>query len=279
MTEQSAGREVPSAAEFNEQERQVWESLAVVTDPELDESVTALGFVSSVNVSGQTVKIVFHLPTYWCAANFAYMMAYDMRRAVNALSWVNTVTVELQEHMYSDTINRGIAANSSFQDTFGEEASDEIDVVRVTFRKKAFQQRQELLIRHLLANNHSREYIVNLRLSELDRLVIPDDEGQRLLKRYQEIRMEWGGANGPECRAFVKVDGQALSLDIFEMYLSELRSIRINTQFNGEICRGLLDARYGKDNKAVSAVPVKFPALEKTLVRSGQTAKEEMIKQ
>lgn len=279
MTDQSAVRDVPSAARFTEQEHQVWECLAVVTDPELDESVTALGFVSSVSVKGQTVSVGFHLPTYWCAANFAYMMAHDMRRAVQTLPWVKAVHVELHEHMYSDTINRGIACNSSFQDTFGDEASDEIDVVRETFRKKAFQQRQELLIRHLLANDYSREFIVNLRMRELDLGSIADAEGQRLLNRYREIRMEWGGTNGQDAYAFVKVDGQALNLEIFDTYLSELRSIRINTQFNGEICRGLLDARYGKGAKPVSAVPVKFPALEKTLARSTQTLKQEAIKQ
>ena len=278
MSDQSAVIDVPSGAALNDQERQVWESLAVVTDPELDESVTALGFVSSVSVEGQTVSVVFHLPTYWCAANFAYMMAYDMQRAVQVLPWVKVVKVELHEHMYSDTINRGIAANNSFQDTFGDEASDEIDVVRETFRKKAFQQRQELLIRYLLDNNHSRQFIINLRLAELEQLAIADEQGQRLLKRYQEIRMEWGGTNGPESQAFVKVDGQALNLNMLDEYLSELRSIRINTQFNGEICRGLLDARYGKGKKAVSAVPVSFPALEKTLARSTQTSKLEVIK-
>lgn len=279
MTDQSAVKNVLSAAELSEQERQVWESLSVVTDPELDESVTALGFVSSVSVAEETVSIGFRLPTYWCAANFAYMMAYDMRRAVQTLPWVKSVSVELHEHMYSDTINRGIAANSSFQDTFGEEASDEIDVVRETFRKKAYQQRQELLIRHLLANDHSRELIINLRLSELDQVNIADEQGLHLLNRYREIRMEWGGADGPEAYAFVKVDGQALSLEILDMYLSELRSIRINTQFNGEICRGLLDARYGKDENAIAVVPVNFPAFEKTLARSAQAQKQEVIKQ
>lgn len=279
MTGQSAVREVTSTAAINEKERQVWESLATVSDPELDESVTALGFVSLVRVEGRDVSVGFHLPTYWCAANFAYMMAFDMRRAVHSLPWVKMVRIELHEHMYADTINRGIAANHSFQETFGDEASDEIDVVRKTFRKKAFQQRQELLIRYLLANGCSRGTIVNLRLGELEYAGIEDPDGQRLLKRYREIRMEWGGPNSPETYAFVKVNGEALTLETFDVYLSELRSIRINTQFNGEICRGLLDARYGKSVKGPGAVPVKFPALEKMQARSGKTSNQEAIKQ
>lgn len=246
---------------------EVWESLAPVTDPELDESVTALGFVNSVHVQGEAVSIGFHLPTFWCAANFAYMMASDMRRAVEALPWVKSVCVELHEHMYSDTINRGIAASHSFQDTFGDEASDEIDVVRETFRKKAFQQRQELLIRYLMKNDRTTTAIVSMSMSELDQLSTSDSEGERLLQRYREIRSEWGGARESGNHAFVRVSGESLCLETFNDYLSELRGIRINTQFNGEICRGLLDARYGKRAAGPSEVRVEFPAFDKQQAR------------
>jgi len=117
-----------------DRQQEVWASLEPVTDPELDESVTELGFVKSVVVDNNDVKILFHLPTFWCAANFAYMMASDMHRAVKALPWVHTVDVELLEHMYAETINRGIKSSLSFQDTFGDEATDEIDAT--TFRSR-----------------------------------------------------------------------------------------------------------------------------------------------
>lgn len=267
MTHESVAEERPSGASVDARESEVWESLAPVTDPELDESVTALGFVNSVQVQDETVSIGFHLPTYWCAANFAYMMASDMRQAVQALPWVKSVSVELIEHMYSDTINRGIAASRSFQDTFGDEASDDINVVRETFRKKAFQQRQELLIRYLLAKEYARAIVVSMTMHELDQLLAPDSEGEHLLQRYREIRREWGGAFEPGNSAFVRVDGELLSLESLDGYLSELRSIRINTQFNGQICRGLLDARYGKQASTPSEIRVEFPALEKQQAR------------
>jgi metal-sulfur cluster biosynthetic enzyme len=60
--------------------------LATVSDPELDESVTELGFVTDVEVAtGGAVRIGFRLPTYWCAANFAFLMAEDMRLAAASL--------------------------------------------------------------------------------------------------------------------------------------------------------------------------------------------------
>ena len=71
---------------------QVNACLATVMDPELDESVTELGFITEVELSGEgEVRIGFRLPTYWCAANFAFLMADDMRCAVEALPWVTRV--------------------------------------------------------------------------------------------------------------------------------------------------------------------------------------------
>ena len=41
---------------------------ASVTDPELDESVTELRFVTAVEVDAESrVHIRFRLPTYWCS--------------------------------------------------------------------------------------------------------------------------------------------------------------------------------------------------------------------
>ena len=62
--------------------QQVWARLASVIDPELDESVTELGFVTTVEVDAEGgVDIAYRLPTYWCAANFAYLMASDAQEA------------------------------------------------------------------------------------------------------------------------------------------------------------------------------------------------------
>ncbi len=60
--------------------------LATVSETELNESVTELGFVTDVEVAaGGAVRIGFRLPTNWCAANFAFLMAEDMRLAAASL--------------------------------------------------------------------------------------------------------------------------------------------------------------------------------------------------
>ena len=89
-------------------EAEVRARLATVTDPELDEPVTDLGFVEGVTVAADgAVAIDFSLPTYWCAANFAYMMAEDMRDAVATLPWVTGVVPRLHAHMCAEQVNRG----------------------------------------------------------------------------------------------------------------------------------------------------------------------------
>src|ERR1700719_2333212 len=98
---------------------QVRTALDTVTDPEIDESVAALEFVSRVEVRDENdVRIEFRLPTFWCAPNFAFMMASDMRDAVMEMDWVRSVSVNLLDHFSADLINRGVALNQDFRDAF-----------------------------------------------------------------------------------------------------------------------------------------------------------------
>lgn len=224
---------------------EVWSSLAPVTDPELDESVTQLGFVTDVTVDEKGgVGVGFRLPTYWCAANFAYLMADDMRRAVASLPWVTSVKVGLVDHVYADQINTGMAEGRSFQETFAGEADGELDEVRQTFRRKAFQRRQEGVIRDLLGREFTAEQVIAMTLSALEQLTIDDEEGGRLVARYLEMRRGWDGHESGTESAFITVDGEALEARSFKEYLLELRRVRLNVELNGILCRGLLQARY-----------------------------------
>jgi metal-sulfur cluster biosynthetic enzyme len=225
-----------------EREAAVRQALDRVTDPELDEPVTDLGFIERLTIEeDRGVAIGFRLPTYWCAANFAFLMADDMRRAVGALPWVNKVQVTLGEHMYADKINHGLAHGLSFQATFGNEASAELDEVRRTFVIKAFQRRQEALLRYLIERGHQPAGIA---LTEL--LALPlDAQGAGLRTRYlekREICIKPG-----ERRAFVDACGNPI--EELAPYLRALERVSINAEFNGALCRGLLAARFNEDGE------------------------------
>lgn len=232
---------------------QVLARLDHVTDPELDEPVTELGFVTAIDIDeAGVVSVEFRLPTYWCAANFAFMMADDMRREVAVLPWVTRVEPRLGEHMYADKINHGVLNNLSFQDAFGDAATDDLDELRRTFLLKAFQRRQEALLRHLQAAN-TAETLAALSLAELSRMPL-DATGERLRGRYVERRDLVGSAD-LEARAFVDTAGQALTAAGLPEYLRALRRVGTNAEFNGALCSGLLAARFGSDPVAPDGEP------------------------
>ena len=228
-----------------DREAEVLASLATVTDPELDAPVTDLGFVEEVRVgSDGTVSIDFRLPTFWCAANFAYMMAEDMRDAVSALPWVTRVVPRLQEHMCADQVNRGVAEGLAFGAAFGEAGDDDsLANLRTTFRHKAFQGRQEALLRALLAQGFHKASLVTMTVAELEVTAVAGGEGADLKRRYLEMRVRVGGPADPDALAFVTPDGAPLAEAGFDEHLRTLASVRIAMEFNGALCRGLLAAR------------------------------------
>lgn len=225
-----------------------------VTDPELDEPVTELGFVTGIAVDQDgVVAIEFRLPTYWCAANFAFMMADDMRRAVAVLPWVTRVEPRLGEHMYADRINHGVAHGLSFQEAFGEDAHGDLDALRRTFLVKAFQRRQEALLRYLDTAGQSPEALAGLTLDRLSALPL-DATGERLRERYLE-RRSIAGPTPVEAPAFVDSDGRALAASELPTYLRSLRRIGTNAEFNAALCSGLLAARFGADRLTPDGEP------------------------
>ena len=221
---------------------QVQACLSMVMDPELDESVTELGFITEVVLLGEgEVHISFRLPTYFCAANFAFLMADDMRLAVQALPWVTRVRVTLGEHMYAEAINKGVDEGSGFQAAFGAESEGNLDALRRTFELKAFQRRQAALLQYLIDAGHEPATFMLLDTAALPGLAL-DALGNLLVVRYLERRAVAGGGQ----EAFVDTAGRVVSVDALPAHLRDIRRIAINAEFNGALCRGLQAERFGE---------------------------------
>lgn len=228
---------------------QVQACLATVMDPELDESVTELGFVTAVELSGDgEVHIGFRLPTYWCAANFAFLMADDMRLALQSLPWVKRVQVQLHDHMYAQAINDGVGEGAGFQAAFGAAAEDGLEALRQAFLVKAFQRRQEALLEHLTGAGHDPLALLALDIDALLALEV-NDEGMRLVDRYLERR----GVVGDGQRAFVDTAERPIAAEQLGAHRRTLRSVGVNAEFNGTLCRGLLAVR---DTGSVTTHPI-----------------------
>lgn len=228
---------------------QVWAKIAKVIDPELDESVVDLGFVHHVSVDdNDDVQVGLRLPTYWCAANFTFLMADDIRRAVGELAWSRRTSVVLDDHMYADQINDGLSKGLSFAETFGDEADGDLDELRSVFLVKAFQRRQLALLDHLSLLGYASDRLIDMTVFELTAAPL-DDVGRSLVERYLE-RMSVVQPLESHSVAFVMLDGSRLTKDSFQAHVARLRSVDLNAEFNGMICRGLLSSRYGSATEA-----------------------------
>jgi metal-sulfur cluster biosynthetic enzyme len=224
---------------------QIYSALESVTDPEIDESVVSLDFVSEVKIDEDNrIDIEFRLPTYWCAPNFAFLMASDMRDAVSELDWVAHVTVRLVDHFSAELINRGVARRQDFRDAFPGETDDDLSALRQKFLGQAYQRRQELLLKHLFGLGHDPTSILRLRFSELLSLAL-DQQGTALRALYLFVWRKIHPDAGEEAIAFTTSEGTPVEPRDLKDYLRKIAGARRNAAFNGLICRSLLAERVG----------------------------------
>jgi len=140
------------------------ERLAQVLDPELDESILDLGFVRSLQLRSGHARIALRLPTSWCAVNFAYLMAEDIRNALLSVEGVRRVSVNLGDHCAAAEIEAAANDGRSFAEAFPGEAAGSLEALRLTFLRKGFLGRQEQLLRELRIAGCSTETVCVLRL-------------------------------------------------------------------------------------------------------------------
>ena len=138
----------------------VLDALGTVFDPELDEPITSLRFVTSCDVSADgDVDVRLRLPTPQCAPNFAFLMAADARDAVRRLPEVREVTVVLEDHYTGDEINGAIKRGEAFAGAFPGETEGELDALRELFHRKALVARQARLCEAWLAAGATAEEV------------------------------------------------------------------------------------------------------------------------
>ena len=225
----------------------VLDALGTVYDPELDEPITSLRFVTSCDVSANgDVDVRLRLPTPQCAPNFAYLMAADARNAVRRLPEVRAVTVLLEDHYTGDEINTAVGRAEAFAQAFPGETEGELDALRDLFRRKALVARQSRLCEALLAGGATPEEVTALRLADL-----PDDPEAR---RCTELREQLGISADRNAPAFVRPDGEPVAAADLRLWLRKARLMRTSLEVNGGICRSLLRIRYDlPDPKEVAA--------------------------
>ncbi|WP_079055747.1 metal-sulfur cluster assembly factor [Streptomyces caeruleatus] len=220
-------------------ERAVHAALGQVYDPELDEPITDLGFVRSVDVTDEgRVTVHLRLPTSFCSPNFAYLMASDAKDAVTALADVTQAAVLLDDHHDSELINRGLAADAGYRGTFGAEAESDLEELRETFRRKAHTAAMERTLTSLL---RQRPELAEERLYDVVLGDLPDAPATRALLRR---RADLGLGTASTDPVLVDEHGDRFPPGEIPLRLRFARAVRISIDGNAHFCRGLLRTRY-----------------------------------
>ena len=213
-------------------------ALATVRDPELDEPITALGFVTSCTVSADgDARVRLRLPTYFCAPNFAFLMVADAYDAVSGVAGVRSTEVVLEDHFASDAINGGVAARAGFAASFDGEAVSELHGLRADFLRKAVLAGTDQVCRPLLAAGTSRAALLAMTLGEVP--------ASAALDRLRQRRAELGLPAGPGAPLLIDpATGERIREEAAPLHLRRARSTRVSIEANSSICRGMLRHRY-----------------------------------
>jgi metal-sulfur cluster biosynthetic enzyme len=213
-------------------------ALDSVRDPELDEPITALGFVSSCTVTPDgDAQVRLRLPTYFCAPNFAFLMVADAYDAVTRVPGVLSAEVILDDHFASDAINSGVAARAGFVAAFDGEAVDELGELRATFLRKAVMAGTDIVCRSLRASGLTSAELAALTLGAAP----PSPELTRLRQRRADLGLP---ADDGAPLLIDPQTGGPVSQDSVPLHLRRAALTRTGIEANTSICSGMLRARY-----------------------------------
>ncbi len=211
-----------------------------VLDPELDESVLSLEFVESVaGDDAGNLTVCLRLPTYWCAANFSYLMASDVRRELAGVEGVSSVAVKLGEHFAGLEVEDGAGQGKSFAEAFPDSGPDTLEETRQIFLRKGYFTRQQRLLQALKRAGLSYERMAALRVGNIPTNLVD----ARTAARYLERRGELGLDCSDSAPLIVNVKGEAISPDELEAYYIRARTTRLAMEASGSLCSAMLQSR------------------------------------
>jgi len=217
---------------------QVLDALSGVRDPELDVPITDLDFISTLEVENGAASVRLRLPTYFCAANFAYLMVADAKDAILSVPGIERASVILDDHYASGEINVGVNDEHGFDGAFPDETeSPDLEELRMIFRRKSFVSRQEQLCRELIAEGNTPSDLAWMTLDE----VMTSDAFQKYLERRAGLGLDVSGS----APLVIDPEGKRIPEDAVVQHLRFARTVRVSIEGNAELCRGLLATRYG----------------------------------
>jgi len=87
-------------------EKEIYERLKEVRDPEFGFSIVEADMVDEVKVEGNTVKILFHLTVPYCPPPFALYIGREIKKRAGEVPGIEKVEVRVQKHVREEDINK-----------------------------------------------------------------------------------------------------------------------------------------------------------------------------
>jgi metal-sulfur cluster biosynthetic enzyme len=240
----------------------VLRALSTVTDPELDEPITDLGFVKDLSVSARgEVSLDLVTSTFWCSPNFVYLMLEEARDVVARIPGITSVRVQLEGHHDSNRINGGINSGQSFSECYATEATGDLDELNRMIRTRALRSRLSSMVAAM-----SRAGVTPSELLDVSQGEVSSDGDSFIVKsrgksyeisepadvqrvaRYLSFLGSLGRTDGP--LMIWDLDGTPLDGEELSSMLTLARASRSNFSLNAELCRALLSARMGRDSSS-----------------------------
>jgi len=216
----------------------VMEELDRVHDPEVDQPVTSMGFIRSVEEVGSGVVIRMQLPTYFCAPNFTWLMVEDVRIAAERVVGPGLATVELDGHFESERISNGVGGGAGFAKTFAGQAVEDLDGIRDRFLRKTFLIRQEKVCRAAEEAGVDPGELCDLDLIDVACLDLPE------FGKYLTTREELGISCRHSAPFLVAADGRPVGPDSIRAHRRSASVMAVSFEGNGHLCRALIEQRY-----------------------------------
>ena len=102
-------------------EREIYEKLKEVRDPELGFSIVEANLVDEIDVKGGKVRILFHLTMPFCPFPFALQIGREIKMRASEVPGIKEVEVRVQKHVMENEINKTLQemGNESEEENLG----------------------------------------------------------------------------------------------------------------------------------------------------------------
>jgi metal-sulfur cluster biosynthetic enzyme len=94
---------------LSEKEKELYERLKEVKDPEFGFSVTEAGMIDEIKIEGKVAKVTYHLTAPFCPPIFALHIGQQIKKMVKEVPGIEEVHVTLRDHFQSEAINEALS--------------------------------------------------------------------------------------------------------------------------------------------------------------------------